>query len=436
MQLLERGFSYIALPQRLSGPPMNIRKEGENIEGPGGVAITLLPAILVSALLGVGLGPVTGASEGVMVFCFGDVIEQYGGMNSYTVIRIDPAIDLSLVPTRPGYLASRADAIRNLRLYMPRTYDLLVEKYDVILGSDPDREVFEIRWIEWMTDSVVEDGMDLLWLGSIGRDAGHVNLDWSMTSLAEVLPSYTSEELYDYGVFRVRVKDENEELMRALPWEDSPPLANLDKQIPKQGSSVWASTETELDWPLMTHWNFEDASVLCFASKFPNGVMPWSDDWPLFGQAMIYMVYRISGKELPGDHLLFQSLMSMFSEYEMTNSILFSVISFVEQFGGNVNDLYDRLGSISEIKSEAEGFYLNEEYESCMNLMDRTKEEQNQMMEDVMKAKDNALLWVYITEWCVVSAGFLISGIVLWSLMVKRRLYAEVGVSRLESRPR
>jgi len=50
---------------------------------------------------------------------------------------------------------------------------------------------------------------------------------------------------------------------------------------------------------------------------------------------------------------------------------------------------------------------------------------------DAIDLKNMALLWVYVIEWSIVTATALIAGFVLWSLMVRRKLYQEVGATRL-----
>ncbi len=82
----------------------------------------------------------------IRVICFGDVIEQYGGFNSYVVINTDPAIAATLVPSRGDFLGSYKDATRNMRMYMPRSYSLLTSDYDLIFTSDADRAVFDFWW--------------------------------------------------------------------------------------------------------------------------------------------------------------------------------------------------------------------------------------------------------------------------------------------------
>lgn len=54
----------------------------------------------------------------VRMLALGDVIDQYGGYNSFTIVRFDPAISYTPVPSRPDYVTPSI-AQRNLRIYMP-----------------------------------------------------------------------------------------------------------------------------------------------------------------------------------------------------------------------------------------------------------------------------------------------------------------------------
>ena len=51
-----------------------------------------------------------------------------------------------------------------------------------------------------------------------------------------------------------------------------------------------------------------------------------------------------------------------------------------------------------------------------------------------IQAKDNALFWIFVIEWFVVTGTSMVAGALLWSLMVRRRLYREVGETRLDRR--
>ena len=373
----------------------------------------------------------TGPEGRVRPICFGDVIDQYGGFNSFVVIRIDPAIEPTLVPSRPDYLGSYENAWRNMRIYMPRNYKRLTEDYDLIITSDADRMVFRTEWIDWLTRSVTDGGLSLEWLGSIASSNFQ---SWEGTTLAGIAPVDSDLELDISGPFRVKIRDWEEPLMKSLPWEETPPLNNLNTQIPKEGSRVWAVTDHPSGYPLMTYWKAGEGSVLCFASKFPNGVSSWARDWDFFPESMIYLVYRTVDRDLPMDPATFHHAISSFGEYAERSSTVYSIFAFVEKFGGRFNKLYRRVDEVADIKASADLAYLNGEYEECLALMARAKTQQKSIMQEAMEAKDRALFWVYVTEWCALTSTFLISGTIIWHLMVRRRLYREVGVSRMTYR--
>ncbi len=377
------------------------------------------------------IGARVGPGGTVRAICFGDVIDQYGGFNSFVVIRTDPAIDTTLVPSRPGYLGSYDAALRNMRMYMTRNYATLIQEQDLILTSDADRTVFTTQWIDWLVRSVTDGGLGLEWLGSIASSSFE---SWEGTTLAEIAPTSPGKEYDVSGSFRVEVEKEDEVLMDALPWERAPPLANINTQIPKRGSEVWARIEHPDRHPLITHWEIGEGVVICFASKFPNGVVPWAREWGYFPQAMIYLVYRTAEKELPRDPLLFQNLLSGFYEYEQMNSMVVSLFSFIERFGGRVDSLYERLDEIAADKAGADDVYMEGRFEECLDIMAEIKEEQYSVMEASFKARDTALFWVHVTEWCATTGALILGGMLVWALMIRRKLYRDVEVTRSRTR--
>ena len=375
--------------------------------------------------------PRTGPDGRVRTLCLGDVIAQWGA-NSFTVIEYDPAIRTTLVPSRADYLGGYDIALRNMRIYMPRTYEKLNENFDLILTSDADPQVFKPEWIDWLSSSIVEGDLGLLWLGSIVH-YGSLDIGWEGTTIAEVLPTRQASGHYMLTEpFRVEIIDGEEELMQALPWESSPPLANLNTQVIREGSSQWAkAVGSRGEYPLMTHWEIGGGAVLCFSSKFPAGVLPWAREWKLFPQAMIYMVYRVAEKPLPSDPLLFEDLLNGFIEFSEMSSMLESMLDWVEKFGGNPGKLRENQEFIAGIRAMAEEAYLAGEFDAAMSHLRDSREEQALMREAVMAAKDEALFWVYVTEWCALLGTLMISSYALWILMVRRSLYREIGISRL-----
>jgi hypothetical protein len=50
--------------------------------------------------------------------------------------------------------------------------------------------------------------------------------------------------------------------------------------------------------------------------------------------------------------------------------------------------------------------------------------------EEAVRVKNSALFWIYVIEWLVVTATLMISGMVVWGLMVRRRYFREVRSTR------
>ncbi len=371
----------------------------------------------------------------VRVLCMGDV-GQVGRYNSYAIIQEDPAIEATFVLARSDKVLGGLDAaVRNMRVYMPRTRESLVENHDVMILSDCDNKVFKPEWISWMATGIESDGLGLLTLGSVVYK-GATDFDWVSTALGAVLPvTVDPVNRFLNGVFYVTVLDRNEELMQALPWQKSPPLANLNNQIPRDGSGEWAGLEGMVQtYPLMTYWEVGNGATLSFATAFPAGTRSWANGWNLFPQAMMYLVYRVADKALPKDPYLFEQVMNEFIEFNQMRSVTESMLDWVEKFGGNPKDLRDELRSVNEIRGAAEEAYLQSAFEEALETMDEARAEHIRIRGEATKAKDEALLWVYVTEWCTLLATLMTSSYVVWTLMVRRRLYREAGISRLHLR--
>jgi hypothetical protein len=52
-----------------------------------------------------------------------------------------------------------------------------------------------------------------------------------------------------------------------------------------------------------------------------------------------------------------------------------------------------------------------------------------------LQLKNETLFWVYITEWLALLGTSMITGALVWGLMIKRRLYKEVETTMLRKAP-
>lgn len=54
----------------------------------------------------------------------------------------------------------------------------------------------------------------------------------------------------------------------------------------------------------------------------------------------------------------------------------------------------------------------------------------SQVDREAIEVKNTALLWIYLIEWFVVTGTAMGSGVLLWSLMIRRRFYRQVSVTK------
>jgi hypothetical protein len=62
--------------------------------------------------------------------------------------------------------------------------------------------------------------------------------------------------------------------------------------------------------------------------------------------------------------------------------------------------------------------------------LERGRKELDRVEAEAMAVKARAFLWIWLIEWLVVSGALMVTGMVLWTLMIKRRLYREVKTTR------
>ena len=78
--------------------------------------------------------------------------------------------------------------------------------------------------------------------------------------------------------------------------------------------------------------------------------------------------------------------------------------------------------------------YLEQDYDSLISTMASASSKLNEISALAVRLKDQALFWVFISEWLAVTSAAIVAGLVVWTLMVRRRAYRPVKVTRLTMR--
>ena len=139
----------------------------------------------------------------------------------------------------------------------------------------------------------------------------------------------------------------------------------------------------------------------------------------------------MAGLPYPKDLELVHLIRERFVAYQQRRKATYAVIDFVQRFGARTVRVERRLDSMTDLYREAARDYLQSRYEEASARLDELFSQFPEIDSELIKAKQRALMWIYIVEWSTVSAASLICGLILWSIMVRRRLYREVSTTRM-----
>ncbi len=103
----------------------------------------------------------------------------------------------------------------------------------------------------------------------------------------------------------------------------------------------------------------------------------------------------------------------------------------MERFGANRQSIDSEIAKVDAIESEGRELYLEQDIEGSAEALSKALRGLARVSDLALKLKDRALLWVYAVEWCAVAGTLMASGSVLWSIMVRRRLYRASGTTRI-----
>lgn len=374
---------------------------------------------------------------------------------SYTdkVLGADPAINTHPVPM-PGHysigtLGMDPKAInRFMRIYMPRNYDYLVNNYDIVVldeapcGAPSYPSVyFDPKWMSWLIRAVEDDGFYFsMWGGdaSWGGEKGGFYQSWGDTMLEPILPfecipQFTHSNSMPH---KIRFLEEGNRLAN-LPWEAAGPVELMNEVNPKFGTTVVAeayiSKFCSHTW--IGYWRYGKGKVTgetqIFGSRgTTNRMMEW--DW--FQDFLIYLTYFGADKEIPADINRAHRIREEINTHIAKASLLVSLLEFVESFGASSVKLFQELDEINVVEKEAERLYVEDDYDGAAAVFEEVHSMWTELNVKAAKLKKQSLFWVYIIEWSVTSAAFMLSGGFLWVVMVRRRLYRETRTTRMSLR--
>jgi hypothetical protein len=355
----------------------------------------------------------------------------------------EPMMAPLFVPSRsvPG---GDAQIRKFVRIYFPRSYEG-VQVQDFILFEGTQMAMFNPRQQGWMHDAVLEGTGGL---NSRGLLSTQYFQDWQASPTQRAFPNDV-EAVVSSGSWDRTNRD-----TLIIPEDGLPPVftmfIGLNVQwhlpgyrctlvIPRQGAVVW--TWMKGPWadkatlkpgctPHTISWQYGEGITWTTHDSLTD----WWQDREVnpYGLDMIMnMILHSTGRNLPEDIGLLHDIRSRIAAFRSGQLLLLAVVEFGESFGANMNPILEELGGILVKKQGVDGIYMEQDYLRARDGYLDVIGDLEDLTQAAIQMKDRAMVWVYVLQWFTVSGTAMLAGFLLWSLMVRRRLYRAVGVTRL-----
>jgi hypothetical protein len=359
----------------------------------------------------------------------------------------EPLVEYTGVPTR-GVSGGMRVLMKYIRQYFPRTYEEM-QGYDFIFLNSPEYYVFTTKQDQWMYDRVVE-GAGGFNDASVFSQIAQIHNAWANSMLQRTFPNDApavvargggGEALLNFFSVVINRDAKDPVLKVFIPFgvEDTPGDTSRFV-IPKEPSETLAWQIGNFPGiarvPYLIIWDYgEGRTVTCGDCMHASG--GWfsrpqtTTDNQYAADILMNLILDCTGRDLIDDVAVFHRVKSSLTEFRNKMAVLISLKDFVEKFGANTRKVQDMIWELDQMGREGKDHYMNGEFVECEESMNEAFDYFSEANEEAKKVKDSALLWVYVIEWAVTTSVLILSSFVLWTLMVRRRLYKAIETTRM-----
>jgi len=356
----------------------------------------------------------------------------------------EPCIDFTMLMSRGGGW-SDSEIRKVIRLYFPRTYQAM-QDHDAIMVLSPAYYLFTTKQDKWIHDMIADGGGGISG-SSIFSQVPGIAEAWASGLAWQAFPNDApgviarGPELRNPGYF-VEINKEHPEpiLTIFVPFE----VENVFGEgmtsrlmVARQGSDVlaWQHGGFPSREDFIAAWDYGEGRAISTGAKIPLGWLQYPSGYTgenrYSPEIIMNMLFWITKTALIDDVEVFHRMKSDLSEFRTRMAVLFSLKDFIDRFGANTNRLQREITSLEEVYSLAADQYLEHDFAESEITIGSALDALPGLETLARKEKDRSLLWVYIVEWLVTASALTISGFVVWTLMIRRRLYRSVKTTRL-----
>jgi len=380
----------------------------------------------------------SGDSERVRVLYVGEPMRS--PLPYYVALINDPFFDLTPVQAFTYGLPMEI-AWKSIRQYMPRTYAKLMEYHTVTLVY-ADARLFKPEWKSWFSQAVL-DGIGLTFTGQDVELYAFL-WQWLDSTVGDVLPveapptAGTGATLGEQPC-SVRVVKPDHPLMASLPWSEMGRYGHFYDctQIDtKQGSETLAEhlTASGRAYPFLVRWRVGEGSSLAIMTRFSSENRNPDDpffEWPYLGDFACNFHLYMAGRKIPEDVEILHTIRTTWVESWLVRNLLVGSIDFISKLGGNPAPLEGMLREVDDKLRESRAMYLDYDFEASLALVEEMVHDLGRVSEATLRVKDQVFHTIYLIEWSILMATSMVTGVLVWTLMVRRRLYREAATTKL-----
>lgn len=351
-----------------------------------------------------------------------------------TQFRTDPKIDLVTVITA-GDQASPRDTAKYIRIFMPRTRERFLSGIDALELFDFVPWVLQDYHIHWFHDAVKDHGFGMVlvemgWYPSYkDKYTSNDPEAWMKTVLYQAYPVDLVMYKQNRGGPYLEIV-ERTGVVSMPGFEEAPIGGGAGLTIARPGSLIHARYRVGKE-PAIVSKTYGEGITLTLPTGWDVMNFDTQRNWKYFVDFVLNHVYFVADVPVPEDPELAHTIRALLGNYIEQKSLTVSFIDFIAKFGANTVQLEKRLGKLEEEKKQAESLYLESDYEGARQAIAVVMEQFVEIEEESVRIRRRALMWIYITEWIAVTGTSMLCGFILWTLMVRKRLYREVKTTKL-----
>lgn len=349
----------------------------------------------------------------------------------------EPKISWFPVPAHTWSMGK--EAFRSLRLYLPRSKGTFYEKFDVVLIDGMEALHLRQDFQQWLVEGVRTKGLNFVMAddsASFGTSGSHTS--WYVVPLGEILPvndnPVRGSPYGDEHAFHIVPVFSDHEFTREIPWNEVW-MSAANRPWPKAGSTTLTKMSEEI-WlnknkVQMVYWDYTpgDGRSVAWIHRWVGNPDFWR--WKYNPDVVANVIYYTARVPIPEDLFLIHTIREDIGEFYYDRVFAISTMEFADKFGANIRPVEIKLELLEDQKAHAYRLFIDQDYEAAGLALGSALVELKEIVEDAIRAKDRALIWIFVIEWLVVTGTSMMAGVVLWTLMVKRKLYREVGETKL-----